>query len=62
VLGAIALWIQGNQSAQKLLAAHIRFCFQPLRDEISMGLKGIHAAAAALPRLERFLQRPALAP
>jgi len=54
-MGAIALWIQGNQSAQKLLAAHIRFCIQPLGDEISMGIKGIHAAAAALPRLGLFL-------
>jgi len=48
-------WIQCNQSAQKLLAAHIRFCFQPLGDEISMGLKGIHMAAAALTGLGLFL-------
>ena len=55
VLWPIALWIQCDQPVQKLLAAHICFCFQPLGDEIGMGLKGIHAAAAALPRIGLFL-------
>ena len=48
VLKPISLWIQCDQPVQELLAAHSCFCFQPLGDEIGMGLKGIHAAAAAL--------------
>ena len=55
VLWPTTLWIQFDQLLQKLLAAHICFCFQPLGDEIGMGLKGIHTAAAVLPRFGLFL-------
>jgi hypothetical protein len=46
VLGPIALGIQINQLFQKLLAAHIWFCCQPLGDQVGMGFKGICPLAA----------------
>ena len=55
VLWPITLWIQCDQPLQKLLAAYIGFCFQPLVDEICMRLKGIHTAATALTRFGPFL-------